>query len=76
MVGNCCNSALLQVFDGFFHAANGGGIDDHTFPGIVLQPADQQFHLRARFALVHHIAQIVAMKAGDVEIGLAHLQLF
>ena len=44
-------------------------------PAYCRKRAGQQFHLRPRLALVHHVAQILAMETGDVEIGIAHLQL-
>ena len=75
VIRNRRNPALLQVFDRLLHSANRGRIHDHALPRVVAQSAGEQLQLRPRFALMHHVAQILAMEAGDVEIGLAHLQL-
>ena len=39
------------------------------------QGAAEQSHLSARLAFVDYIVQVFAMEAGDVEIGIPHLQL-
>ena len=75
VIRNRRNPALLQVFDRLLHPSNGGRIHDHALTRVVAQSAGEQLHLRPGFALMHHVAQILAMEAGDVEIGLAHLQL-
>ena len=59
----------------FFHARDCGRVHDHAALRMTAQCAQQHFHLRARFALLHHVLQVGTVKAGNIFVGLAHLQL-
>jgi len=75
MIGNRCDPAVLQIFNRFLDPSNRGRIHDHALARIVPQSAAEQLHLSPCLALVHHIAQILSMEAGDIKMRIAHLQL-
>ena len=75
MIGDRGNSVLRQKLHGFLDARDRGRIDDHVAARVVPQRAHQQLLLFAAFALLHDVAQIRAMKAGDVLVRIAQAQL-
>src|SRR5271154_1344350 len=67
--------AIFQKIDSLLHAINRRRINNHVAARIAVQSLDQQFHLLQPFTLAHEIAQVRPVKAGDIFIGTAQLQL-
>ena len=76
VIGDRGDAALGEGVDGAFHLLYGGRVDDGALSGIGAQPRQEQRQMRVAVALAHYIAQISAVEAGDVLMGVAQLQLF
>jgi hypothetical protein len=70
------DTVLFEHIDGFFDAGDSGGInDDVAFP-VVADGAHQQLELDIlAFALAYDITQVGTVKARDVLVRIAQLEL-
>ncbi len=75
MITDRSNALVLQKIHRLFHAIDGGRINDDVAVRIIAQDFEQQRQLLDAVALAHQITQIGTVKAGNVFIRLAQMEL-
>ena len=66
---------LRRADDGLFDARDGRRVDDYVSVRLTAQRFHKQGGLRARVAFSYDVAQIWAVEAGDVFVGMTQREL-
>ena len=75
MVADGGDALVLEKIDGLFHAIDGGRINNDVAVGIIAQNFKEKRKLLDAVALADQITQVRTMKAGNVFIRLAEMEL-
>ena len=75
MIADCRDSLVLQKVDSLFDLVDRWGVDDDIAFVVVTQCGHKKRGMLHAVTLAHEIAQVRAMEAGNVLIGIAQLQL-
>ena len=75
MIADGGNLVLLEKVHSLFHLGDSRRVNDDAAVLVVTQGAQQQAGLLAACAFLHQIAQVRPVKAGNVFVRIAQLQL-
>ena len=75
MVRNRRNSLLTEEVHRLFHLVDGGRVHDDVAVGMLVQRSQQEISVLYGIAFAHQVAEIGAVEAGNVFIGIAESEL-
>ena len=75
MIGNGRNALITQEIYRLFHLVDGGGVDDDIPIRVLSQCGHQEIGVLGAATLADQVAEVGAMEAGNVFVGIAQREL-